>query len=111
TVALGGWACLFPQLLGLIGAAFGFVLALVAANTFHIQLALIDQPMRAFLAAAGLVGLTLIGEAAGSAIGSRIRVSMRATMVGGLDLAGGMVVGLGQGVLGIWVVAGPVRGG
>ena len=111
TVALGAWAGLFPQLLGLIGAALGFVLALVAANTFHVQLALIDQPMRAFLAAAGLVGLTLIGEAAGSAIGSRIRVSMRATMLGGLDLAGGMIVGLGQGVLAIWIVAGLVLGG
>ena len=111
TVALGAWAGLFPQLLGLIGAALGFVLALVAANTFHVQLALIDQPMRAFLAGAGVVGLTLIGEAAGSAIGSRIRVSMRATMLGGLDLAGGMIVGLGQGVLAIWIVAGLVLGG
>jgi S1-C subfamily serine protease len=111
TVALGAWAGLFPQLLGLIGAAVGFVAALVAANTFHAPLALIDQPLRAFIAAAGLVGLTLIGEAAGSAIGSRIRLSMRATMLGGLDLAGGMVIGFAQGILTIWIVAGLVLGG
>ena len=110
-VALGAWAGLFPQLLGLIGAALGFVLALIAANTFHAPLALIDQPMRAFIAAAGLVGLTLIGEAAGSAIGSRIRAAMHATVLGSLDLAGGMMVGLGQGILGIWIVAGLVLGG
>jgi len=111
TAALGAWAGLFPQLLGLVGAAGGFVLALIAANTFHAPLALIDQPLRAFLAAAGLVGLTLIGEAAGSAIGSRIRAAMHATMLGGFDLAGGMVVGLGQGILASWIVAGLVLGG
>jgi len=111
TVALGAWAGLFPQLLGLIGAAVGFIAALVAANTFHVALALIDQPLRAFIAAAGLVGLTLIGEAAGSAIGSRVRQAMHASTLGALDLAGGMVIGLAQGVLTIWIVAGLVLAG
>ena len=111
TVALGAWAGLFPQFLGLIGAAVGFVAAIVAANTFHAPLSLVDQPLRAFIAAAGLVGLTLIGEAAGSAIGSRIRQAMHASMLGGLDLAGGMVIGFGQGVLTIWIVAGLILAG
>ncbi len=111
TVALGAWAGLFPQLLGLIGAAVGFVAALIAANTFHAPLVLVDQPLRAFLAASGLVGLTLIGEAAGSAIGSRIRQAMQASMLGGLDLAGGMVIGFGQGILTIWIVAALVLAG
>jgi S1-C subfamily serine protease len=111
TVALGAWAGLFPQLLGLIGAAAGFVLALIAASSLHTPLAVIDQPLRAFLAAAGLVGLTLIGEAAGSALGSRVRSAMHATMLGGLDMAGGMIVGLGQGILAIWIVAGLVLAG
>ena len=93
TVALGAWAGLFPQLLGLVGAAVGFVLAVVAAGSLHAPLAQIDQPMRAFLAAAGLVGLTLSGEAAGSAIGSRIRAAMHASVLGGVDLGGGVVVG------------------
>ena len=111
TVALGAWAGLFPQLLGLVGAAGGFVLAILAAGALHPQFAQVDQPMRAFLAAAGLVGLTLIGEAAGSAAGSRIRAAMHATTLGGLDLAGGMVVGFGQGILAIWIVAGLVLAG
>jgi S1-C subfamily serine protease len=111
TVALGAWAGLFPQLLGLVGAALGFVAALIAADTFHAPLALIDQPLRAFIAAAGLVGLTLIGEAAGSAIGSRVRQAMKASMLGGLDVAGGMAIGFGQGILTIWIVAGLVLAG
>jgi S1-C subfamily serine protease len=111
TVALGAWAGLFPQLLGLAGAAAGFVLALIAAGSFHSTLAQVDQPMRAFLAAAGLVALTLIGEAAGSAVGTRIRLAMRQTMLGGLDMAGGMVVGLAQGILAIWILAGLILGG
>lgn len=111
TVALGAWAGLFPQLLGLVGAAIGFVAAIVAANTFHAPLALIDQPLRAFIAAAGLVGLTLIGEAAGSAMGSRARQAMHASVLGGLDLAGGMVIGFIQGILTIWIIAGLVLGG
>ena len=111
TVALGAWAGLFPQLLGLVGAAAGFVVALLAAGWLHAPLAQVDQPMRAFLAGAGLVGLTLIGEAAGSAVGSRLRAAMHANMLGGLDLAGGMVVGLAQGILAIWIVAGLVLAG
>jgi len=111
TVALGAWAGLFPQLLGLVGAAVGFVLAVVAAGSLHAPLAQIDQPMRAFLAAAGLVGLTLSGEAAGSAIGSRIRAAMHASVLGSVDLGGGVVVGLGQGILAIWIMAGLVLAG
>ena len=110
-VALGAWAGLFPQLLGLVGAAAGFVLALVAAGALHAPLAQVDQPLRAFLAASGLVGLTLLGEAAGSAAGSRARAAMRASILGSLDLAGGMLVGLGQGILAIWIVAGIVLAG
>src|ERR1700693_5963132 len=91
TVALGAWAGLFPQLLGLVGAAGGFGLAILAAGTFRDALARIDQPMRACVAASGLVALTLLGEAAGSALGSRVRVAMRERMLNAIDLAGGML--------------------
>jgi len=111
TVALGAWAGLFPQLLGLIGAAAGFALALLLAGSFQDAMARVDQPMRAFLAAAGLVALTLLGEAAGSALGSRVRAAMRERMLAALDLAGGMLIGFGQGVLAIWIVGGLVLAG
>ena len=110
-VALGAWVGLFPQLLGLIGAAVGFVIALLGASTFHPLLERIEQPMRAFVAASILIVLTLLGEAAGSAIGSRIRFAMRDRPLGAVDAGGGMLVGLGQGVLALWIVGGLVLAG
>jgi S1-C subfamily serine protease len=106
TVALGAWVGLFPQLLGLVGAAAGFLTALLGAGALQGQLMNIDQPMRAFVAAGGLLALTLLGEALGSALGSRLRVAMRDRILGALDAGGGMLVGLGQGILAIWIVGG-----
>ena len=111
TVALGAWAGLFPQLLGLLGAAGGFAVALLLASTLQGALTGIEQPMRAFVAVAGLVALTLLGEAIGSALGTRVRVAMRERMLGAVDLAGGMLVGFGQGVLAVWIVGGLVLAG
>jgi S1-C subfamily serine protease len=110
-VGLGAWVGLFPQLFGLVGAAGGFVIALAGANTLHAVLETIEQPMRAFVAASTLIVLTLLGEAAGSAIGSRIRFAMRDRPLGALDSGGGMLVGLGQGVLALWIVGGLVLAG
>jgi S1-C subfamily serine protease len=110
-VALGAWVGFFPQLLGLVGAAVGFAIALVGASTFHAILETLEQPMRAFVAASSLITLTLLGEAAGSAIGSRIRFAMRERLLGTFDAGGGMLVGLGQGVLAIWIVGGLILAG
>ena len=100
-----------PQLLGLLGAAGGFAVALLLAATLQDALANVEQPMRAFVAVAGLVTLTLLGEAIGSALGSRVRMAMRERMLGAVDLAGGMLVGFGQGVLAVWIVGGLVLAG
>ncbi len=110
-VALGAWAGFFPQLLGLVGAAAGFGVALVAANALHATLSAIDQPMRALLAASGLVALTLLGEAAGSALGSRARVAMRERFLAAIDLAGGALIGFAQGILALWLVGGLILAG
>jgi S1-C subfamily serine protease len=110
-VALGAWAGFFPQLLGLIGAAAGFGAALIAANALHGPLGRIDQPLRAFVAAGGLIALTLLGEAAGSALGSRARAAMRERLLGAVDLAGGALIGLGQGILALWLVGGLILAG
>jgi uncharacterized membrane protein required for colicin V production len=109
--AIGAWAGFFPQLLGLSGAALGFLAALLAASAFHDAIARLDQPLRAFVAAGGLIAFTLMGEAAGSAIGSGIRAAMRERVLATIDLAGGLIVGLGQGVLAIWLVGGLVLAG
>jgi len=110
-VAVGAWAGFFPQLLGLIGAAAGFGIALLAANALHTPLGRIDQPLRALVAAMGLVTLTLLGEAAGSTLGSRARLAMRERILSALDLAGGALIGFAQGVLALWLVGGLVLAG
>jgi S1-C subfamily serine protease len=110
-VALGAWAGFFPQLLGLVGAAAGFGVALIAANALNPTLAGIDQPMRAVVAASGLVALTLLGEAAGSALGSRARAAMRERLLAAVDLAGGALIGFGQGILALWLVGGLILAG
>ncbi len=110
-VALGAWAGFFPQLLGLIGAAAGFGVALIAANGLHASLARIEQPMRAIIAASGLVAFTLLGEAAGSALGSRARAAMRERLLAAFDIAGGALIGMGQGILALWLVGGLILAG
>jgi S1-C subfamily serine protease len=110
-VALGAWAGLFPQLLGLMGAAAGFGIALVGANALHDPLSRVEQPSRALVAAAGLVALTLLGEAAGSALGARARAAMRERLLSAFDLAGGALIGLGQGILALWLVGGLILAG
>ncbi len=110
-VALGAWAGLFPQLLGLVGAAAGFGVALLAADALHGSLAQLDQPARALVASGGLVALTLLGEAAGSALGGRARAAMREHLLSAIDFAGGALVGLGQGILGLWLVGGLIIAG
>ena len=67
--------------------------------------------MRALVAASGLVALTLLGEAAGSALGSRARAAMRERLLAAFDIAGGALIGLGQGILALWLVGGLILAG
>ncbi len=110
-MGLGAWAGFFPQVLGLVGAAAGFGVALLAANGLHDAITQISQPLRAVVAAGGLLALTLMGEAAGSALGSRARMAMREHLLAAFDLAGGALVGLGQGILAVWLVGGLILAG
>jgi len=110
-VVLGAWAGLFPQLLGLVGAAAGFGVALVSASALHGSLTALDQPLRAIVTAGGLIALTLLGEAAGSALGGRARAAMREHLLSSVDFAGGALVGFGQGILTLWLVGGLIIAG
>jgi S1-C subfamily serine protease len=108
---LGAWAGFLPQLLGLVGALAGFGISVVLASALHDTLAGIQQPERAFVALAGLAALTLLGEAAGSALGASARAAMRQRLLGAVDLAGGALIGLAQGVLVTWLVSGLLLAG
>jgi S1-C subfamily serine protease len=110
-VGLGAWAGFLPQLLGLVGAAAGFGVALILASALHGTLITLQQPERAIVAMAGLAALTLLGEAAGSALGTSARAAMRQRLLGAVDVAGGALIGLAQGFLLLWIVAGLLLAG
>jgi S1-C subfamily serine protease len=110
-VGLGAWAGFLPQLLGLVGAAAGFGVALILASALHGTLTTLQQPERAIVAMAGLAALTLLGEAAGSALGTSARAAMRQRLLGAVDVAGGALIGLAQGFLLLWIVAGLLLAG
>jgi S1-C subfamily serine protease len=111
TVAVGAWAGFLPQLFGLVGGALGFGVGLLVTGALQHAIQSLPQPSRAFLALSFLLVLTLLGEGLGSAAGSRLRLAMRDRFLGALDMAGGMLIGLAQGILAIWVAAGLILAG
>ena len=92
--------------LGLIGAAIGFGVALVLASIFRDQLANIEQPMRAFATFLVLAALVVLGEVTGSALGSTMSRGMRGFGLRPIDALGGAAVGALHVVLFVWLAAG-----
>ncbi len=95
-----------PQVLGLLGLLGGAVLVLALAPLARTVLAGVDQPARALLAIAGVLGVVGTCEAIGSGFGR----SIRARYVGGLgamlDGILGGVAGVAQAIVIIWIVGG-----
>lgn len=110
-VLTGARAGFLSPVLGLLGAAGGFVLALVAASTLREPLAQVDQPSRALLTLIGLGALLFLGEAAGAIVGARLSRTIRMGPLRPLDMAGGAVVGAGHVVLLVWLVGGMLTTG
>jgi S1-C subfamily serine protease len=110
-VALGAGAGFFPQLFGMSGAVAGFGLAILAASAFQPYLVTIEQPLRAVLALAGLITLILLGESTGTILGARVRASMRDRFLSTVDLAGGALIGLAQGIGVLWIAGGLLSAG
>lgn len=110
-LASGARAGLVAPAFGLLGAAIGFALALVLATLFREHLALIEQPLRAFLTLGVLLALVVGGEAVGAGIGSWMSLGMRRGGLQPLDALGGMLVGAAHiGVL-VWLLAGLLAAG
>lgn len=97
--------------LGLIGAAIGFGIALVLASAFRNQLANVEQPLRALMTFMALAAFVLVGEAGGSALGSRMSRGVRDSGLRPLDALGGAVVGAAHVVLFLWLVGGMLAAG
>ena len=101
----------FPQLGGLLGAAAGGIVALQLLPFVRPQLDGLDPSMRALVVLVGLVILIAVGETIGSAGGYRIRSRLGKGVLAGMDSAGGGSLGLGQGLLVIWLVGGLLAAG
>lgn len=105
-IASGARAGFLGPVLGLIGAAIGFGLAILAATLFRDQLAAIEQPLRAIVTLIGLAAFVLVGEATGAAAGASMSLGLLRSGLRPLDAAGGAVVGAAHVVLLVWIVSG-----
>jgi S1-C subfamily serine protease len=101
----------FPQLGGLIGAALGGYAALQLLPLIRPQVDGLDPTMRALVVLVGLVVFIAIGETLGSALGYEIRTRLGRGVLAGMDSAGGGILGVGQGLLVIWLVGGLLAAG
>jgi S1-C subfamily serine protease len=110
-VLSGVRAGFFGPIAGLAGAALGFAVALLLASAFRDQLAPIEQPLRAIATFATLAAFVMLGEAAGSAAGSRLSRGIRSAGLRPLDAAGGALVGAAHVVLLLWLVGGMLAAG
>ena len=102
----GARAGFLGPVLGLLGAAAGFGLALLIASTLREELAAIDQPTRALATVIGLAAFILVGEAIGAAAGATLGRRLRYGVLGPVHAIGGAVVGVAHVVFGVWILGG-----
>ena len=102
----GARAGFLGPVLGLVGAAIGFGLALLLTGVFRDQLATIEQPMRAVTTLVGLGAFVVVGEATGAAAGTSMSHGLWKSGLRPLDAVGGAVVGVAHVLLLVWLVGG-----
>ena len=107
----GARAGFLGPVLGLVGAAIGFGLALLLATLFSDQLAVIEQPMRAIVTLVGLGAFVIVGEAVGAAGGTTMSHSLWKSGLRPLDAVGGAVVGVAHVALLVWLIGGMLAAG
>jgi S1-C subfamily serine protease len=108
---IGARAGFLGPILGLAGAAGGFLLALLVVAVAQPALAEIEQPLRALVALVGLAFLVLFGEATGAGIGATVSRYVHPTWMRPIDLAGGALVGVAHAILLLWLVGGMLAAG
>ncbi len=102
---------LFPQLGGLLGATAGGIAALQLLPLARPLIDGMEPSLRAIVVLTGLVALIASGETIGAAVGREIRVRLGQGIVAGLDAVGGGFLGLGQGILLVWLIGGVLAAG
>jgi S1-C subfamily serine protease len=108
---VGARAGFWSPVLGLAGAAGGFLLALAMAAVAQPAMAEIEQPLRALVALMALGFLVLMGEATGAGVGAAMSRRMSTDLMRPIDLAGGALLGVAHVVLLLWLVGGMLAAG
>lgn len=101
---------LLPQAGGLAGALLGGFVAIQLLPVVRPSLDHIDPSFRALIVLGGLLLLVALGEAAGSQLGIAVRMRVGG-MIGRMDTVAGALLGLGQGILVIWLAGGLLAAG
>jgi S1-C subfamily serine protease len=107
-IVAGARAGFLGPVLGLLGAAGGFALALWLAGILREPLTGIEQPTRALVTLLGMAVLVLLGETLGAAAGARLSLGLRGSPLRAFDAAGGAIVGAAHVVLLVWLLAGMI---
>jgi S1-C subfamily serine protease len=102
----GARAGFLGPVLGLVGAAVGFGLALLLAGVFRDQLGSIEQPMRAITTLVAFGAFVIAGEALGAAAGTMMSLTLWKSGLRPLDAAGGALVGAAHVGLLVWLIGG-----
>jgi S1-C subfamily serine protease len=107
-VILGFRSGAIPQVLGLVGAAIGGILGVLALPLGEPVLAALDlDPGHgAVVVLVALLLAVVTGEGIGSAIGQSVTRGLGETVFGTLDRVGGAFVGAAQAVLVVWLAGG-----
>lgn len=95
-----------PQVLGLVGAGAGIVLAVSLLPLLGNQLTSLDPGIRVVVVLVVLFMAMGIGETIGSAAGAYIRLKIGSGFLGSLDRAGGGLFGIAQAALIVWLAGG-----
>jgi S1-C subfamily serine protease len=104
-IVAGARAGFLGPVLGLLGAAGAFALALWLAGFLREPLAGIEQPSRALVTLLGLAVLVVSGETLGAAAGAWLSLGLRGSPFRAFDAAGGAIVGAAHVVLLLWLLA------
>lgn len=95
-----------PQIGGIIGAVSGAGLALLVMPSLASVIDDLEPLARAIIVLGGIFGAVAVGEAIGSAVGASVGRSIGRGVLSSVDRLLGLVVGIGQALLIIWLAGG-----
>jgi S1-C subfamily serine protease len=100
-----------PQLGGLLGAIGGAAITLLILPLVRDRLDPLETPLRAIIVLGALIFAVGLGEAVGSALGLSLRARIGGGILGSADRLAGAGLGVGQGLLVIWLAGGIIAAG